>query len=158
MSLLGNELPETARYIVSRLSGDSALSILAPGGVWAGVADLGVATPYIVFTLMASPDTRGSASYRNFTRPLYLIEALAPVEGYGGVASAADRMDQLIGLARNGSTDILNVASVYREQATERYEVDSGARWVRLGGFYRFIVYKANYNIMRRVPQTANVS
>lgn len=141
----GTEITEAAAYLDSTMRGDtgpSGVSTLAAGGIFNGAADLDVTDPYVSYRHLGGADKRTQNGFKIFTRLLFLIESVGPVDSYDAVASLAGAVDALFDLVRQTSNSTAYIYSVSREAPIERYETVSGVRKVRTGGLYRVIASK----------------
>lgn len=132
-------------WLQTVLTGDTAFMAIVTGGVYADVAPAGTSAPYAVHTVQAATDVLGSAATRVMTSHVAQVVIYGPSTSYATLATAADRMDTLLGLARNGSTSDSTILACYREQEIDLSELVSASNgasvvWKRVGGLYRLLI------------------
>jgi len=93
----GHEAAYGLQWLTSVLSGDATLSGLAPGGVWRGVADAGVATPFVIVAYMAGTDVTTMNKVRLFSIPLYQVKCVGEARITAQIVAGANAIDALLG-------------------------------------------------------------
>lgn len=121
---------------------DSALMAAATGGVWQGLAEVGVTGPYALYGQQASSDVLTVNAYRLWASILVQIKMVGPVSNYAALVTGANRIDVLFG--RIGLVGLPGgvggVLQCYRQQTVALDEVVNGVQWSQLGGLYRIDV------------------
>lgn len=148
--MAGHEILLASAYLQTTLGGDSTLAGYAPGGVWRALAEPTSLTPYVIFEFQSGTDSVTMNGFRVLTRALFQVKAVGPANNTAGLASAAARIDALLGSPPNfppGGTAIainaVNVGwlySIYRESPLMVDELVSGELWTNAGGLYRMEV------------------
>jgi hypothetical protein len=129
-------------FLVSRLSGDSTLTGLAPGGVWDTMAPIGTQPIYILVAYQAGSDTTTMNGVRLISLPLYQVKAVGPASTAVSVAAAAAQMDVVLG-GKDGLKNITAtggfIAACYREQPLiyNDPKLVNGQMWTMIGGLHR---------------------
>lgn len=126
-------------FLSGVLQGDSTLASLAPGGVWRGAADPGVATPYVIVAWQSGVDALTTTGVRPLTHIRYQCKAVGPANATLAVANAASQLDELLGGdegLRNQSVTGGYIGSCYRDGPLMADEEVAGEKWVNIGGFY----------------------
>jgi hypothetical protein len=94
----GSEVAYGLQYLYSTLSADPTLSGIAVGGVWRGVADAGVATPFVIISLQSGGiDSLTMTAVRLFSNPLYQVKCVGPASITGSIVAGASAIDALLG-------------------------------------------------------------
>jgi hypothetical protein len=125
-------------WLFTVLSGDSMLAEYVPGGVHRGLAPPGTITPYIIMNCQAASDSITMNAFRLLVNALFQVRAFGPASNTAGLASAAARIDALIGNPpTSGSTTGGYVAASYRQSPLFLDEVVNGELWSSAGGLYR---------------------
>lgn len=137
----GIELIEIDAYLKATLDGDSTIISNAPGLAWRSLADDGTPTPFTIFNWQGGKgDSITVNGRRIFTRVVYKVEAVGPIENYAAIAATAGRIDALFALVRNAFTANANIYAIKRTQAISRDEMVKGFRWAHLGGLFELEV------------------
>lgn len=118
------------QIIYSRLSGDSTLAGLAPGGVWRGVAPGGAAGTVVVFTQVSASDSYALA-HRAYTTFTYQIKAITPGTSAAPAWAASQRVEALLTDAAIGFMECR------RQTVISQTEIDGGEQYQHAGGLYR---------------------
>lgn len=122
------------KAIYAKLSGDSTLTGLAPGGVWHGMAPTGTSGVIVVFSQVSGIDAYTLAQ-RATTTSNYLVKAIAPGESATPAWDAANRIDALL-TDQSLTLDSGSVMSVRRERIMTLTENDGGEQYQHAGGYY----------------------
>lgn len=131
-----NELTRVAEWLYGILSADATLTSLAPGGVFRGVATVGTATPYVVFSYQGGADIVSATGYRLGVNSLWIVKAVGPAASTLTLQSAADRIETLLG-HKSGTVTGAIIAACIRQDGVFDDEVVNGALWTNCGGRYR---------------------
>lgn len=136
-------------FLSATLGSDSTLLGYAPGGVWRAYAPPGTATPYIIMAHQAGHTVTTMNAFRLMVDNLFQVKAVGPASGTSQIASAAARIDQLLGgppsLPASGPV-IINavqagqVLSCYQESPLQVDELVNGEAWANIGAMYRMII------------------
>src|SRR2546425_363355 len=118
------------------MTGDSALTTAATGGVWQGFADIGTTGPYALFLQQSSADTLTMNARRLFVRGLVQIKAVGPTANYATLVTIADRIDALFKSVSSVALSQGGILECYREQAYAADYLVNGQAWSELGGLY----------------------
>ena len=130
------------RFLVSRLSADSTLAALAPGGVWDTIAPMGTTPVYILVAYQAGSDTTTMNGVRLISLPLYQVKAVGPANMATAVGAAAAQIDVVLG-GKDGLKNITVsdglIAACYREQPLiyNDPKLVNGQMWTMIGGLQR---------------------
>lgn len=135
-----HEIVSGYQWLVSTLTGDSQLRTLAPGGVWRGLAKPGSATPYIILSFQSGGDVVTMNAFHLMDDMLYLVKAVGPASSSSQIASAAARINDLIGGPTSGIAPGSIISAAYRQSPFSQEELVSGELWSSFGGIYRIIV------------------
>jgi hypothetical protein len=137
-----NELPKIEHWIKTTLSADQALAEVIEGRIFAYQAPEKAGYPHIIFSLhtAANADVRVTGRTRAMTGPTYTIKVVCRDSPTDQVRTAADRIDDIIGVAVNLTDLGLNFSS-YREEPISYATNDGALKFHHLGGVYRIIAY-----------------
>ena|SRR5258706_8345734 len=126
-------------WIYSLASADSALVAAATGGLFMGIADIGVTAPFMSYSRQSGADKLTLQAVRIWTDILMLIKAVGPTTGYPALVTIAGRIDALFRDVRNAQVPGGGgaVLACYREQEFAMNELVNGVQWSHLGGLYR---------------------
>lgn len=128
-------------WIYSVASADSQLVAAATGGIFKGMAGIGVITPFMSYGRQAGSDRLTLAAVRIWTDILAQIKMVGPAGSYATLVAGANRIDALFKDVRNAAIPGGggSVLACYREQevAYEDPQPVNGVQWSHLGGFYR---------------------
>lgn len=133
-------------WLYSTLSADTTLAGFAPGGVWRALAPPGTATPFVVLVHQAGTDAVTMNGFRMLDDLLFQVKAVGPANITATVASAAERIDILLGgppgTPASGATadNLGQVLACYRQSPLQLDELVSGELWTNMGGLYRMII------------------
>lgn len=122
------------QMIYSRLSGDSTLTGLTPGGVWRGVAPVGTTGTWVVFNHVSEDDIYTFRA-RAMVDSIYQIKAISPGESALPAWQAAERIESLLTdqpLTMTSGTLLM----LRRQQVISLTEVDGGEQYQHAGGLY----------------------
>lgn len=114
--------------------------------IFEGAAPAGATYPAIVFSLLASSDQSAQGDVRVFTRPLYLVKAIAKQESFAAASQAYALVDELIQGAMGYVTvngTLYFVQRCNRESQIEYPEERELQRFSHTGGKYRLMVQTA---------------
>jgi hypothetical protein len=135
-----SEVAQAFAWINSTMRADSALMAAAVGGVWQGLADIGVVAPYATYAQQANSDVLTMNKVRLWASLLIQIKAVGSVKNYDALVIIADRIDALFKSVRPtalpGSGGVLEC---YRDGsiALDDPQPVNGVQWTSLGGLYR---------------------
>lgn len=136
-----NEIVLGLDFLFARLSADSTLASLAPGGVWRGMAPDPTVTPFIAFNMQSpGPDSLTLNAVRLMSRPLYRVLAAGPAKDTVSVVAAANQLDVVLGGVqglRNIGVPGGYIASCYREMPWQQDEEVNAVLLTNIGGLYR---------------------
>lgn len=138
-----NESSRGLAWLYSTLTSDATLAGLVPGGWWRDMAPPGTAQPFGILTQQSATDVLGSYAQRLMVTALYQVKVCSPASQFATLASAADRLDALIGHTSNltAPSGDATILSCYREQALALSELPSdGVLWSHVGGLYRVLI------------------
>ncbi len=127
-------------WIKSEATADSALVAAASGGIYQGLAPLGVVSPFMSYNRQAGTDVNTVNQLRIYASILLQIKMVGPSSAYETLAAGALRIDALFANRRNvGLPGGGGVLSSYRESevAYEDPKLINGVQWSHLGGLYR---------------------
>jgi len=127
------------QWLIGLLSADSTLASLAPGGVWRGEADPGVATPAVIVAYQAGRDSLTVTGVRPLVTALFQCKAAGPANNTAAVVQAASQIDALLGGnsgLRNQSTPGGFIGSCYRDGSIVQDLLVVGEKWFVCGGMY----------------------
>jgi hypothetical protein len=134
-----SEVAQAFAFIDSTMRADSALMAAATGGVWQGIAEIGVLPPFVIYGQQANSDITTMTKTRLWASILMQVKAMGPVKpNYAALVTIADRIDALfksvryVGLPGGGG-----VLECYRDGSIALDEVVNGVQWSQLGGLYR---------------------
>jgi hypothetical protein len=132
-------------WLESVLGGDSTLAGYAPGGVWRGEAPPNTPTPFVVMAQQAGVDTNTINAFRLLVEMLYQVKAVGPASSTATIASAASRIDALIGKPpTSGSVAGGYVGASFRESPLMIDEIVNGEQWTTIGGLYRLEIQQTS--------------
>lgn len=131
------EVSQAYTWLYSTLTGDSAFTSAATGGVFQGYARIGTAVPYATFNQQTSSDVLTMNVKRLFSNGLYQVKAIGPARLYSTLNIIADRIDALIGRSGPVTLSPGYVLSSFREQQIQYEELVNGEQWSHIGGLYR---------------------
>lgn len=114
----------------------SKLAALAAGGAWLDIAPQGTATPYIVYTLVASNDVSGVGAIRLWANSVWQILVVAEQSKMAAIESVCDAIETAIQLATGTQRDT-TIMRVSREQVIAMGSVVNGIAWRRIGARWR---------------------
>lgn len=132
---MSNETWTIDRWLYSVLAGDSTLLALITG-VYADLAPLGTAMPYLVYGLYDGDDVMTAAGVRIMTAALYQVRVVTDSESYGAIEPAVAQADALLHRA-SGTVTGGTVISCVREAPLRYTELHQGKMYRHLGGLYR---------------------
>lgn len=120
---------------------ETVLAPLASGGVWHGIAPVGVTTPFIVYALQTGNDLMQIGADRVWNDGLYAVKVCGPSTMSGTLATIADSVDATLHHAGgvNVGTDSV-MLSCTREQTLILPEVVNGVTWLNYILIYRIYV------------------
>ena len=134
-----SEVAQAFQWINTTLRADSALMAAATGGVWQGLADIGIVAPYVSFAMQSSQDVLTVNAYRLWAHLLIQIKGVGPASQYAALVTIADRIDALFKRVGPVGLSVGGVLQCYREQviALDDPTPVNGIQWTSLGGLYR---------------------
>lgn len=125
-------------WLFTVLSADSALTGFAPGGIRRALAPPGTATPFVIMIYQAGSDIITMNGYRLLVDCLFQVKAIGPASNTAAIASAAARIDNIIGHPPvSGSVAGGYVAASYRQSPIALDTLENGEEWTQFGGLYR---------------------
>jgi hypothetical protein len=129
------------RFLYAKLSTDSSLMTLAPGGVHRGSAPSGTATPFVVIAHQAGRDSLTMNRTRLMSKILYQVRAVGPAKNTTAIEGAANRIDTLLKKEPGAPPESVSgglIDAYYREEPLQFDEiVPPGDKWSNYGGLYR---------------------
>lgn len=133
-----NEAVAGLEFLYATLSADATLASYAPGGVWRGLAPDATPTPFVVIAFQSAMDTTTMNEFRILSRILYQVKAVGPASQTAQIASAAARIDDLIGKpAVSGTVSGGYIGASYRQSPLFLDQDVNGEVWSDIGGLYR---------------------
>ena len=135
-----SEVAQAFQWINTTLRADSALMAAATGGVWQGLADIGIVAPYVSFALQSSQEVLTMNAVRLWSRLLIQIKGVGPASQYTALVTIADRIDANFRRAGPvGLSSSSGVLECYRDGtiALDDPTPVNGVQWTSLGGLYR---------------------
>jgi hypothetical protein len=134
-------MSETARafaWIKSEATADSALVAAASGGIFKGLAGIGVAAPFMSYGRQTGSDRLTMNAIRIRTGILMQIKMVGPSGNYDALEVGADRIDALFKDRRNVTIPGGAVLACYRESevAYDDPQPVNGVQYSHLGGLY----------------------
>ena len=141
---MSSEIAMAYAWINSTCQADSALMAAATGGVWQGMADIGVQPPFTVYGRQSDIDVDTVNAVRLWASILLQIKAVGMASNWTALVVIANRIDALFGNVRSVGIPGGGVISSTREQEIAMDDPPiAGAGWTNLGGLYR-IALKGN--------------
>lgn len=136
------EVAQAFQWIDATMRADSALMAAATGGIWQGIAEIGVLPPFVIYGKQADSDITTMTKVRLWASILVQIKALGPVKSnYAALVTSANRIDALFSNVRYVSLPGGGgVLECYRDGEIALDEVINGVQWSHLGGLYRIDV------------------
>jgi hypothetical protein len=132
------EVAQAYQWINTTMRADSALMAAATGGVWQGLAEIGVVAPYASYGKQADSDRMTMNATRLFASILMQIKAVGTASNFAALVIIANRIDALFGSVRYvGLPGGGGVLESYRDGEIALDEVVNGVQWSHLGGLYR---------------------
>ena len=137
-----NEVSMGLQFLSSRLSADSTLAGLAPGGVKRFAAPAGTATPFIIIGYQTGKDVTTLNGVRVMDDILYLAKVVGEASKTQAVVDASSQLDVVLG----GTQGLRNIAvtggwllACYRQVPVQFDEpvAQSSIIWSHSGGLYR---------------------
>ncbi len=133
-----SEVAQAFAWINTTLRADTVLMAAATGGVWQGLADIGITPPFVSYGLQSNSDVLTVNASRLWANLLVQIKMVGLTSNYAALVMGADRIDVLFGrLGPVGLPGGGGVLSCYRDGALSYSELINGAAWGHLGGLYR---------------------
>lgn len=126
------------QWLYERLSGDTTLSNLVGGRIYAYLAPQDATLPFVLYSHQAGHDVRGVGPARIMTSLVYQVKAVGQGGSFGPLKAIADRLDTLLQGA-SGSVVDGTVLMCVREQPIEYVEIEDGVQYRHLGGLWRII-------------------
>lgn len=126
-------------WIRSEAAADSQLVAAASGGIYQGMASLGVISPFMSYNRQAGTDTNTVNQIRLYASILMQIKMVGPSSAMDTLNAGALRIDALFADRRNVGFSQGGVLSCYRESevAYEDPKPINGVQYSHLGGLYR---------------------
>ena len=133
------EIAQAFQWVDASMRADTLLMAAATGGVWQGIADIGVVAPYASYGKQSDVDVMTLQAIRLWSSILLQIKAVGPNAKYAALVVIADRIDALFKNQRSISLASGGILACYREQeiAYPDPKLINGAAWSHLGGLYR---------------------
>src|SRR5258706_7533960 len=126
-------------WIKSEATADSALVAAASGGIYQGLAPLGVITPFMSFNRQAGTDVNTVNQLRIYASILLQIKMVGPSSAYETLEAGALRIDALFANRRNvGLPGSGGGVASYRESGMGQEEpkrINRGQHWPSGGPF-----------------------
>jgi hypothetical protein len=139
---LSIEQLEAARFLQTRLSGDSALVAAAPAGVWMHPAPDKRQGVWVSYQLQADHDNKTASQVTIWNESVWLVRAWGETRDVEDLIAAAARIHVLlnVGQAPLPSTAHALVYNANRDSGWMSTEIDNGREFRSLGGLYRLVV------------------
>jgi hypothetical protein len=131
-----HEVVAALQWYYSVLSGDSALSTQAPGGVYRGVAPPNTATPFVVMAYQAGSDVLTMNAVRLMSSLVFQVKVVGPAADTEALALASSTVDDILKRTSGTTTGGL-ILACYRESPFQIDELNNGVLWSSFGGLYR---------------------
>lgn len=135
---MSNETWTIDSWLYSTLHSDATLHALITG-VFADVAPLEQAYPFLVFSLHEAGDVLTINGVRIMTAATYQVRVVTDAESYNAIKTAVERVDTLLHRA-SGSVTGGVVISCVREAPLRYTELQQARLFRHLGGFYHLQV------------------
>ncbi|HEU4752062.1 MAG TPA: DUF3168 domain-containing protein [Armatimonadota bacterium] len=143
-----NELQAAERWLVGILRGDATLAGLVGTRIYASIAPQEATFPYVLLSYQGGPDRNAvGREARLFTRPVYLVKAVADAGTVGFDYSAADLVASAVDAVLLGAkgTNVLagvtyQIDCAGREQPVRYPELSGAKRYAHVGGLYRLFI------------------
>jgi hypothetical protein len=135
-----SEVASAFAWINTTLRADTALMAASTGGIFQGIADIGVVAPYTSYGLQSSSEVLTANAVRLWARLLIQIKAVGPASQYAALVTIADRIDANFRRAGPvGLSSSSGVLECYRDGtiALDDPQPVNGVQWTSLGGLYR---------------------
>lgn len=141
---MANPIRGVRTYIRSKLVANATLNTLVGGRIYTGRAPQGTTSPYVVASLLSSPDRNvmGNVGPVLMT-PLYFIRGITETQSLTVLDQIADLIDQtLIGSSGTIAADGIYISGVKRENGRDQETPipNTSIIVMQLGGEYRFYV------------------
>jgi hypothetical protein len=130
---------ETARWLQTRLGGDSTLTAAAPSGVWTHPAPDKRQSVWVTYQLQADHDEKTASQVTIWNSSLWLVRAWKETRDYEDLTAAAARIHALLNTVQAplpGTAHAI-IYNCNREQGWMQAEVDNSREFRSLGGLYR---------------------
>ncbi len=135
---MSSEIAMAYAWVDSTCRADSALMAASTGGVWQGMADIGVQPPFTVYGRQSDIDVDTVNAVRLWASILLQIKAVGMASNWTALVVIANRIDALFGNVRSVGIPGGGVISSTREQQIAMDDPPiAGAAWTNLGGLYR---------------------
>jgi hypothetical protein len=138
---MANEATRALQWLRATLTASSALTAVATGGVWRGIAPNTALPPWVVYTHQSGGKTDGVAGRRLITLGIYQVVAYGPTSGptanMAALEVAADAIDDALQRASGPAGSDSYTLSCVMDQPIIVDETVSGVQWTRVGGLYR---------------------
>lgn len=144
--MAGHEVALGFQFLYGVLSADSTLAGYAPGGVYRALAPPTATTPFVVMIYQAGSDSVTMNGFRMLDDMTYQIKVVGPANSMASIASAAERVDQLLGGTNTGPTsgvigsNLGQCLACYRQSPLAYDELINAELFTHLGGLYRLII------------------
>ncbi len=132
-----SEIAQAYAWLDATMRADTSLMTNASGGVWQGIADIGVTNCHVSYTQQSSADKNTVNAVRLFANLLIQIKAVGPSSQYVTLVTIADLIDT--DFKRVGPVTLASgyVLACFRESTLALEEVVNGSQISHLGGIYR---------------------
>jgi hypothetical protein len=134
---MANEATRALQWLRATLTASSALTAVATGGVWRGIAPNTATPPWVVYTHQSGGKTDGVAGRRLITLGIYQVVAYGPTSAFAALSTAADAIDDALQRASGPAGSDGYTLSCVMDQPIIVDETVSGVQWTRVGGLYR---------------------
>ena len=135
---MSNETWTIDSWLYTTLHGDATLHALVTG-VFADVAPLQQAYPFVVFGLQDAGDVLTVNGVRIMTAATYQVRVVTDAESYSAITTAVERIDTLLHRA-SGSVSGGVIISCVREEPLRYTELQGSKLYRHLGGLYQLQV------------------
>jgi hypothetical protein len=142
----GHEVALGFQFLYSVLANDATLSSVAPGGVFRALAPPDTATPFVIIAYQAGSDSVTMNGFRMLDDLVFQVKAVGPATSMANIASAAERIDQLLGGTNTGpasgviGSNLGQCLACYRQSPLAMDELVNATLFSNLGGLYRLII------------------
>ena len=124
------------QWLDSVLVPDATLLSYLPGGIHQGMAPLGTALPFGLFSPQSLMDINSATALRIYSNDLFNVKAVGLTSSGVALVNATDRIYTLLNRI-NATVSRGIILACYREQEYYYTELVNGVQWSHIGGLYR---------------------